>query len=81
LLAAQRPIRVSRHYVNDDRLYEDLRAIHVGLLRDIAKEKPFSAVRRACLTQFKTFFMDDFEGEHQMRLYRAYDKLKNKLMQ
>jgi hypothetical protein len=72
------------NYVNDERLYQDLLNIHVLLQEKIMKEQdhirqPFSAVRRACLERFKTFFIDIFEGEQAIRLNKAYNQLRIQL--
>jgi hypothetical protein len=72
------------HFVNEERLYQDLLNIHVKLQEQIMEthhfiRQPFSAVRRACLERFKTFFIDIFEGEQAVRLNKAYDKLRAQL--
>jgi hypothetical protein len=72
------------NYVNEERLYQDLLNIHVKLQEQIMEthhhiRQPFSAVRRACLERFKTFFIDIFEGEHAVQLNKAYDKLRAQL--
>lgn len=72
------------NFVNEERLYQDLLNIHVKLQEQIMEphhkiRHPFSAVRRACLERFKTFFIDIFEGEQAARLNKAYDKLRTQL--
>jgi hypothetical protein len=57
------------HFETEDRLYKDISHIHIKLIRAIngedmrgnklPKSLPFSSVRKACLTNFKTFFIDD----------------------
>jgi hypothetical protein len=68
------------HYVSDDRLYEDLAYIHLKLIRKIQERLPFSAVRRACLVNFKSFFIDKFSSEEEIRLSNAYQRLKDNLI-
>ena len=66
-------------YVNDTRLYQDLRQIHLDLIEEIKTKEPFSAVSRSCLVNFKAFFIDIdiFTGEQEAKLNRAYTQLKS----
>jgi uncharacterized protein (TIGR02646 family) len=66
-------------YVNDERLYQDLLKLHIDLIRKIESKRPFSAVRRSCLVNFKTFFINCFTGEQEIILNRAYDRVKEDL--
>ncbi len=63
------------NYVNDMRLYQDLRKIHLKLISEIQSKTPFSAVKRSCLTYFKVFFIDIFTGEQESHLNCAYERL------
>ncbi len=67
-------------YVTDDRLYQDILDLHLDLIRKIESKKPFSAVRRSCIAHFKAFFIDYFEGEQEIILNRAYERVKNDLL-
>jgi hypothetical protein len=50
-----------------------------AIIRKIQERFPFSAVRRACLVNFKFFFIDKFTGEDEIRLNNAYQRLKDNL--
>lgn len=67
-------------YVNDERLYQDLLELHITLIRKIESKRPFSAVRRSCIANFKTFFIDSFTGEQEVILNRAYTRVINDLV-
>jgi uncharacterized protein (TIGR02646 family) len=74
-----------KNYVNDERLYIDLLKIHLVIKRaiDLKNEaeqyEPFSAIRRSCLVNFKTFFIDKFNGIDKSRLEVAYQKVVNQI--
>ena len=63
-------------YVNDERLYQDLYNIHLDLIEKIQTKEPFSAVRRSCLVNFKSFFIYEFKDEQEVNLNHAYARLK-----
>ncbi len=56
-------------------LFYDLKAIHHVLLLGIEEHASFSAVRRACLENFKSFFIDKFKGHRETALQEAYSKV------
>jgi uncharacterized protein (TIGR02646 family) len=73
------------NYINDQRLYQDLLYIRETLRDQIEYKKPFSAVRRACVKHFETFFIEPFNqsaeyaSEHKVRLNRVYEVLEKDL--
>ena len=49
----------------------------IGVLkREIQLKRPFSAIKRSCIMNFKAFFIDEFTGEQEAKLNRAYTRLK-----
>jgi uncharacterized protein (TIGR02646 family) len=68
-----------RKFKNDDGLYEDLLDLFTDLIEQIQDKRPFSAVRRSCLANFKSFFIDKFTGMEKSRLEVAYQKVVNQI--
>ena len=68
-------------YKDGERLYEDIKKIHVELIRDINNREPHSAVRQTCIEKFKAFFIDDlpFLSRDKERLEKVYERLKKDL--
>lgn len=68
-----------RSFVNDARLYEDILNLLTDLIEQIEENRPYSAVRRACIANFKVFFIDKFIGVDKDRLESAYKKVIDQL--
>jgi uncharacterized protein (TIGR02646 family) len=64
---------------NDDKLYEALLDLVTDLIEQIQDKRPYSAVRRSCLKNFKPFFIDKFTGIEKQRLTTAYDRVKTEI--
>lgn len=82
------------NYRDDERLFQDLLRIReklrlqaAGSQDSDAYNEPFSAVRRACVTHFKTFFIDTFKQsdkysqEDKDRLERVFNELQQFLLE
>lgn len=66
------------NFENPTRLFKDILNLFLDLIEQIEENRPYSAIRRSCLTNFKSFFIDKFSGVEKTRLIKAYDKvLKN----
>jgi uncharacterized protein (TIGR02646 family) len=68
-----------QNYINDERLYNDIENLLTTLSVDSQGDRPHSAVRRTCLSNFKTFFIDKFDGLDKSRLEVAYQQVLNQV--
>lgn len=63
------------NYRDDESFYVHIENLIVTLIVDSQKNYPHSAVRRSCLSNFKPFFIDKFEGIDKQRLELAYQRV------
>ena len=75
-LRVERAVHYYTFHKNEKVLYLTILNIHADLFKSVNKKETFSAVRRTCVANFKTIFIDKFTGEQERVLNVVYDRIK-----